>query len=214
MVSGCSPSFSRRASVQGRGLKVRSPIMSGSAAKRLSTAEMLAAARLSDDAAAIRQDGMSMFDFLDALIQGGFFHDSIRWMSQLLPARERAWWLCLCTRHALGGTPSSAEQKVLQAAARWVRDASEGRRRAAEQIADTEDESLLSMPACRLATMSGTAPASDQPALPPRPAIASRFAASGLLTLARRMDGNPAIHVKQFLVVGHEVLRGANDWKD
>lgn len=184
------------------------------AASQLSAADMLAAARLSDDAAAVRQDGMSMFDFLDALIQGGFFHDSIRWMSQLLPARERVWWLCLCIRHALGGTPSADEQRVLQAAVHWVREASEGRRQSAERVADVEDETLLSMPACRLATMSGTAAAVDQPALPPRPAIASRFAATSLLTLARRMGGNPAIHVKQFLVVGHEVLRGANDWKD
>jgi len=66
------------------------------------------------------QDGQSVSDFIQLLLQKHALRDVINILSQALPTREAVYWACLCVRDVLAEKPDPEEAYAIKAAEQWV----------------------------------------------------------------------------------------------
>src|SRR5947207_8585656 len=69
--------------------------------------------------------------YLDLLVEQKQFVDAVRFLASALPKAEAVWWACQCVRQAAGSNLSPKHEAAVAAAEKWVKDPSDGNRRAA-----------------------------------------------------------------------------------
>jgi hypothetical protein len=90
---------------------------------------------LSDAGRAVLAPAHTARQYLDALVAANHHEDALRFLAAALPKRESVWWGVLCVKDVMKAMPEP-QAKALAAAERWVKDPSEGNRRAAAAAAD------------------------------------------------------------------------------
>ena len=152
--------------------------------------EAYASAR--DDITAAPADAPPL-DFLRALARSATPEDALSFSAYLLPRREAVWWACQCVQGLSPGV--SAGEPAFAAAAAWVRDPEEDRRRAALAAGQTADPNRAGTWLALAAGWSGGSLTPDgmEPVAPPAHLTAKAVRAAVLLAVAtvaaRERDG-------------------------
>ncbi|SFJ95224.1 hypothetical protein [Caulobacter sp. UNC279MFTsu5.1] len=150
--------------------------------------------------------------FFDRLIEEGRDDDAAMFLGQALPRFEVVAWAARTVQDL--SLPSSAhDAEALKATLLWLQDPSDGRRRAAFQIAE-QSHGASPQKMCALAAFfsgGSVASADVEPVLPPKD-TAGAFAAGAVLTAAtdsgRREEGlRTALALGDALASGREAAR-------
>ena len=83
--------------------------------------------------------GESPAQFANDLLAAKNLTGAVQFFAFALPPREAVWWACLCSRDALREPVPEPLKDAVDAAEAWVRDPSEGHRRAAMARAQATD---------------------------------------------------------------------------
>jgi hypothetical protein len=102
-------------------------------------ARIIDAAALADEARAKYREGLNGRDFVNQLMAGQQFIDTVKFMAHALPPREGVWWAWMCVRKAAGPEPPPPVKASLEATEKWLSQPSDELRRAAKQAADKAD---------------------------------------------------------------------------
>lgn len=142
---------------------------------------------------------------VERLRDGGFVRDAVRGLAHLLPVRRAVWWAILSAWHGVQGEPSSAQDRALAAAVRWVMEPSETNRTAADQAA--RDALLDNAPGCCAcaAALAGCASADRFSAANVTGAAALAAQAVAFACYQREQAGLPTSFT-EFLDVGLELF--------
>ena len=97
------------------------------------------AAGLADEARAKYREGLSGRDFVNQLMAGQQFIDSVKFMAHALPPREGVWWAWMCARKVAGPEPPPPVKASLEATEKWLSQPSDELRRAAKEAAEQAD---------------------------------------------------------------------------
>ncbi len=102
-------------------------------------ARIMNAAGLADEVRSRYREGQSGREFVQAMMKGEQFIDSVKFMAHALPPREGVWWAWMCARKAAGPEPPPAVKTSLEATEKWLSQPSDELRRAAMQAAEKAD---------------------------------------------------------------------------
>jgi len=151
------------------------------------TAELCADLRIGEDAERLLESDPSPREFQETLIARELFPDAIRFLAYRLPRSEAVAWAVRCVRKA-NAELSVKEAAALEAAERWLGDASDENRRAAETAAEAaEFEGPASWVAMAVFWSGGSMAPAGQVAVPPPPGLIAE-AVSAALTIAALGD--------------------------
>ena len=153
----------------------------------------------------------STIEALDRLEQAALLIEATRLMAHALPAREKVWWACMCSRHTAssGGDPVT-EAALREAAEEWVRRQTDAQRRIAMAQAQQAGFTSAEAWAAVSAFWSGDSMAPlEAPKVPPEPHFAGLAAAGSVALAATR--GKATLYtgrLKQFLISGRDIAQG------
>jgi len=167
---------------------------------------------LSDEARALLAPNHTARQYLDALIAANHQDDALRFLAAALPKRESVWWGVCCVKDALKGLPEP-QAKALAAAERWVKNPTDGNRRAAGAASDVSGCGNPPGALAAGAFWSGGSLAPEKlPPAPPRDDLTGQ-AVGGALVQAAVMDYETLDATrKRFLALGSEIAAGKNRW--
>jgi hypothetical protein len=153
----------------------------------------------------------SAIEALDRLEQGSMLIEATRLMAHALPAREKVWWACMCSRHtAASGMDLVAEAALRDAAEEWVRQQTDAQRRVAMDRAQLAGFTSAEAWAAVAAFWSGDSMAPlEAPKVPPEPHFAGLAAAGSVALAAAR--GKATLQpgrLKRFLISGRDIAQG------
>jgi len=147
------------------------------------TAELCADLRIGEDAEHLLESDPSPPEFQETLIARELFPDAIRFLAYRLPKPKAVAWAVRCVRKASEQLPAK-EAAALEAAERWLGDASDENRRAAQAAAEAAKfEGGASWIAMAVFWSGGSMAPPDQAAVPPPPGLTAE-AISAALTIA------------------------------
>ena len=125
--------------------------------------------------------------FLNALVAARDLRSAVGFCAYLLPRRVAVWWACQCLR-SLGGRPTRADERNLQAAEAWVNEPEEERRLAALDLGMEGDKTTPSAWAALAAGWSGGSMVrNEHNAAPAPPHATPKAAIAAVLLSAARM---------------------------
>jgi hypothetical protein len=147
------------------------------------TAELCADLRIGEDAERFLESDPTPREFQETLIAQGLFPDAIRFLAYRLPKPKAVAWAVRCLRKASAELPAG-EAVALEAVERWLGDASDENRRAAQAAAEVAKfEGGASWVAMAVFWSGGSMAPPDQGAVPPPPGLTAE-AISAALTIA------------------------------
>jgi hypothetical protein len=146
-------------------------------------AEICGALELSQPARQLLDPQVSPAEFLARLSETGMAQDAVGFLSHALPKREAVWWACQCIREA-GLDSSDAAKAALLAAAHWVADPSEDRRRAAHASAQQAEATPESFAALGAFFSGGSIAPPDAPEVKPASDLTPRMITGAVLLAA------------------------------
>jgi hypothetical protein len=167
--------------------------------------------QLDADGIAVLDGCASTIEALDRLEQRALLIEATRLVAHALPAREKVWWACMCSRHtAASGTDPATEASLREAAEEWVRQQTDAQRRVAMDRAQQAGFTSAEAWAAVAAFWSGDSMAPlEAPKVPPEPHFAGLAAAGSVALAAAR--GNATLHtgrLKRFLISGRDIAQG------
>jgi hypothetical protein len=167
--------------------------------------------QLDDGGLAALRDCGSAADALDRLERAALLIEATRLIAHALPARERVWWACMCSRHtAASGDDPAAEAVPREAAEEWVRQQTDAQRRVAMARAQEAGFTSAEAWAAVAAFWSGDSMAPlEAPKVPPEPHFSGLAAAGSVALAAARgkatlRDGR----LRRFLISGRDIAQG------
>ncbi|MDH3198432.1 MAG: hypothetical protein OEO21_09355 [Candidatus Krumholzibacteria bacterium] len=178
------------------------------------TAELCAAAELSDAALALRAEGVVGKAYLTALMEAGHFADAVRFLAHALPIREGVWWAWVCARRAAGDEPAPAVAASLDATKTWIAEPTDTNRRAAMAHAEAVEFSTPAGCAGLAAFFSGGSlgPPEHDP-VPPAEFMAAKAVAGCILLASVLQEPDKADEkFRAFLQQGLEVAEKTQLW--
>lgn len=92
--------------------------------------------KLSDNGAAMLEDGVNSAQYLNSLIYQEFYSDAVNFLAHGLPKREAIWWGYLAAKHADGESLANEAQEALRLIKDWVYHPDESLRRKAERLSE------------------------------------------------------------------------------
>jgi hypothetical protein len=151
--------------------------------------------------------------FLDALLSLALDVDALRFVAYALPPREAVWWATLCVR-SVSDAPDELE--ALVAAEAWVQDASDEKRRAAMDVAETLGfDTSQAWTAVAAFWAEGSMAPPDSPAVPPGEELVGHAAAGAVALAAVEREPEKASEKRRrFVELGVEVSNGPTPWPD
>ncbi|MEN1678608.1 MAG: FHA domain-containing protein [Planctomycetota bacterium] len=149
-------------------------------------------------------------DLIDKLVAEKKHQEAIRLRAYLLPKREAVWWGCCCLRDHLDEPLPEDQAAAVDAAAEWVENPDETRRRFAEQKAAKPQ---YSGPGAMLALgafwSEGSLAPEGSPEVKPDSRLTSQGVTSSLVTAAYLGDpGKAPDRLDNFLSLGKAVAEG------
>jgi len=152
-------------------------------------------------------DGDPPEALFDRLVEDGRYDDAALFLGQALPRFEVVGWAAR-TVQDLSSNPSPQDAEALKAALSWLQDPSDGRRRAAFEIAN-QSRGASPQRMCALAVFfsGGSVTSADaEPVLPPKDTVGA-FAAGAVLTAATE-SGRRAENLRSALALGDALASG------
>jgi hypothetical protein len=147
------------------------------------TAELCADLRIGEEAERLLESDPSPREFQETLIARELFPDAIRFLAYRLPKPKAIAWAVRCL-HKVSAELPAGEAAALEAVERWLGDASDENRRAAQAAAEAAQfEGGASWVAMAVFWSGGSMAPPDQAAVPP-PAGLTAEAVSAALTIA------------------------------
>ncbi len=175
----------------------------------MTAAELIEAAALNEDAAALATAEMGGGEFIDALARSGRQADGVRALAHALPPREAIRWAAEYIRRA---APASAgEASALEAVERWLADPSDENRRAALAAAERASGKAAGVLAIAVFLSEGSVAPPQAPVVPPV-RFAGAKAASGAMALAV-VSSEPAKAKERFAALIEDGMRRARELK-
>lgn len=173
-----------------------------------SAAEVCQVLDLDPESLALMAEGMTVADFVKALIADERQPDAVQVLSQALPKPDAVKWVCDCLREGLGDAPSEDAIACLDAAEQWVAKPVEEARVEALAVAQATDMSEPPSFAALAAGMSGGSIAPpDLPEVPPAEELTGKMVAGALLMAAPTAGpgASPEENLQAFLAKGAEI---------
>jgi hypothetical protein len=163
-----------------------------------------------DDVGKMASQTDSADELIDALAAEEKFQDALKLRAYLMEKRQAVWWGCYCLRHELDEPPPPDQTAAVDAAADWVEDPTEARRRAAEAKAA---DAKYSGPGATLALSAfwsdGSLAPEGSPDVEPDQRLTSQGVTAALIAAAYLGDPTQASRRFQaFLQRGREVAQG------
>jgi hypothetical protein len=175
----------------------------------MTAAELIEAAALPEEAAALATPEMRGGEFIDALAQSGRQAEVVRALAHALTPRETVRWAAECLRR---GAPASAgEAAALEAVERWLADPSDENRRAALVAAERAPGTPAGVLASAVFLTEGSVAPPQAPVVPPVPYAAAK-AASGAIILAV-VSREPAKAHEKFAALIEDGMQRARELK-
>jgi hypothetical protein len=150
------------------------------------------------------QPDLTLWAYLGRLLANEKYPDAIRLVAFTLPKRPAVWWGCLCVRWAFGGRLGPKQTEALEAAVRWVRDATPANAQAAETPGKAAGFATAAGCLAMSAFWTGQSLTSpDQPSAPPD-AMLTANAVTGVILMAATEEPTSEIKDRQrlFLALG------------
>lgn len=148
------------------------------------------------------------------LLQAGLAADAARVLPLLLPIRRSIWWGCLAAWHACRPKPNTRDASGLRAAAGWVLQPTEERRRTAEQMAATIGIDTAAGAVTQAAALAGSIREADGPLELAFPEVAARAVSSTAMLASRHSGGLDFDPLRGLVLLGLEVARGNLLWPE
>lgn len=181
-------------------------------------AEVCAHFELREDARPLLTPAATPREFLDALLDRRLFTSALSFVAHALPPREAVWWGCLCVRHAVGPGLAPSEAAAVKAAAEWVLEPTEERRRTAAALAE---QTGVGTPAGSLATAAAwtggslAPPDPRLPVVPPGPHLPAKAVSGAVLLASAKAEPVRIAEVQRaFVLLGIDVAEGRAVWPE
>src|SRR5262245_6903051 len=178
--------------------------------------QLVEAAELSPEAQALLAPGHGPFEYLRALVEKEELADAVRFLAHALPKREGVWWAWVCARRAAGEAPSPKAKAVLEATEAWIREPTEGNRRAAMERAQAAEFTTPAGCAGLAVFLSGDnlAPPNVEQAVPPGEFAAAKAVAGAVIMAAVAPEPQKAGEkFRAFLQQGVDVINRLKLWR-
>ena len=174
-----------------------------------------------DDVGTLAAAARSPDELIAKLAQQEKFQDALRLRAHLLTKRQAVWWGCLCAREELDEPLPAVQVPALKAAAAWVGEPDEKRRRAAEERAAAAKFSGVGATLALSAFWSeGSIAPEGNPDVPPDERLTSQGVAAALVSAAYHGDPKKSTdRFRAFLAIGKGIAddeiklpEGEVDW--
>lgn len=159
--------------------------------------------------------GAEASEFVKALAANGRCPDAMDFLAHALSKRDAVWWACLAAKRALGAALSPVERAALIAAAAWVLDPDERKRRAAETAGDRADfGSLAGSVAFAVYGSGGSLAPADLPDVPPDHGMTARaVSASVMLASVRGQSQSIEARQRELVDLGVSIAEGRTSYE-
>jgi hypothetical protein len=175
----------------------------------LTTAEIAALAKLSDEAKALLRDDLSPSRYVDLLENEKLFKDAVFFLGYGLPPSIGIRWGCRCCRELL--TPEQIEKTKpsLEAAEAWVESPSDEARRAARDAAEKDGiKSPADFLGMAVFFSGGSVTPPNAPEAPPPPYVAQKMTASSIqIAVLTNTPEKAGERYKKALQISREVVK-------
>ncbi len=175
----------------------------------MTAAELVEAAGLNEDVAALATAEMGGGEFIDALARSGRQADGVRALVHALPPREAIRWAAEYIRRTPPAGAGAAS--ALEAVERWLANPSDENRRAALEAAERAPGQAAGVLAAAVFFSEGSVAPVQAPVVPPAPYAAAR-AASGAMMLAV-VSSEPAKANEKLAALLEDGVRRARELK-
>lgn len=170
--------------------------------------EIAVECKLSAEAAALLQKGESWLAFFNRLVGHQRHEDAFRLAAYAFPKPQAIWWGALCLWNASRPTPPPEVDAILKAIVTWLKEPSEGHRRAVEK---TGNAIKFAQPAGALAlavfASGGSISLEGLPHVEPAPGLTAKSVALAVGLLARK-PGDKAARMAGFAALAGDVASG------
>jgi hypothetical protein len=173
---------------------------------------------LRQEARAILTPTATPLGFLEGLLARHEYASALSFVAHALPPREAVWWGCLCLRQACGPGLAPPDAAAVKAAAEWVLEPTEGRRRTAAVLAE---ETGVGTPAGSLATAAAwtggslAPPDPRLPVVPPGPYMPAKAVSGAVLLASAKAEPVRIAEVQRaFVLLGIDVAEGRAVWPE
>jgi hypothetical protein len=176
----------------------------------LNTADIAAAAELSEKGQSLVTESSGPSRFVDLLETHELFRDAVRFLSHGLPVRIAVKWGCACSRELLPADQMEKSQASLEAAEAWLSAPADETRWKAR---DAAEKSNMSSPADLIAMAvffsGGSITPPETPVTAPPPYIANKLAAGGIeLAVLSQTPAKAAERFRRTLQLSREIVKG------
>jgi Family of unknown function (DUF6931) len=152
-------------------------------------------------------------EYLQRLLDQGREVDAVRVLAYTLPVRRAVWWGLLCAWHAGNGRLEPARDRALAAAAQWVVEPSDARRKTADAAAKPVGLGDPAGCCAKAAAWAGAIPGPGKDFVPDTPLLTARVINGAVfLALAQRSETDPACTYRQLLDLGLRIGAGKLPW--
>ncbi len=174
----------------------------------MTTAEIAATAKLTDEARLLAKDGIGPSRFVGLLEERSLFQDAIRFLACGFPVALAIEWGCRCIREL---TPSEVTEssKTFGAAEAWLKSPNDENRRKAREAADqSEMPQAADLLAMAVFFSGGSITPAGAPETPPPEYVASRLAAGGIImAVLSRQPEKADERYRKTLGIGRQLVK-------
>ncbi len=161
---------------------------------------------------ALLQPDMLPADYLNKLVENGFYADAVLFLAHALPKREAIWWSCLCSRAAVTKESSADDLASLSISEKWVYEPDEQKRRMCGTLAEKgQYKSAQNWTAAAVFWSGGSITAEDEPAMEPAPYLYAHAVSGAILNAVGMVDSDDIdATFQKFIQHGVNIANGGN----
>lgn len=151
-------------------------------------------------------------EYLNKLLEKGYFADSIVFLAHALPKREAIWWACLCSK-AVMNRNSRADDLASQAISeKWVYEPDEKKRRMCGTLAEKgEYKSAQNWTAAAVFWSGGSITKEEDPAMEPAPFLYAHAVSGAILNAVGASEADDIdTQFQEFINSGLNIAQGGN----